>query len=61
MRSYVLVVDFSDYTVCQYSALEVVSFDNEFKPVSHFLFYEVHCTWFYLEVFDPFGVEFCAG
>ena len=22
--------------------------------------YEVRCGWFYVEVFDPFGLEFCA-
>ena len=25
-----------------------------------FLFYKVQCGWFYVEVFDPFGLEFCA-
>ena len=24
----------------------------------HFLFYEVQCGWFYVEVFEPFGLEF---
>jgi hypothetical protein len=26
----------------------------------HFLFYEVHCIWFYVDVFNPLGLEFCA-
>jgi hypothetical protein len=25
------------------------------------LFYQVQCIWFYVEVFDPFGVEFVQG
>ena len=31
-----------------------------FKCTSHFLFYEVQCGWLYVEVFDPFRLEFCA-
>ena len=31
-----------------------------FKCTSHFLFYKVQCGWLYVEVFDPFGLEFCV-
>ena len=27
----------------------------------HFLFCQVQCIWFYVEVFDPCELEFCAG
>ncbi|ERE69856.1 hypothetical protein H671_6g16854 [Cricetulus griseus] len=38
----------------------LLSCANVFKAISHFLFYEVQCGWIYVEVFDPFGLEFCA-
>jgi hypothetical protein len=34
---------------------------NAFKAIPYFLLYQVHCIWFYVEVFDPFVLEFCAG
>ena len=30
------------------------------KCTSHFLFYEVQCSCLYVDIFDPFGLEFCA-
>jgi hypothetical protein len=31
-------------------------------PMSSKLFFnQVQCIWFYVEVFDPFGAEFCRG
>ena len=38
----------------------VVSCANGFKATSHFFFCEVESGWFYIVVFDPFGLEFCA-
>jgi hypothetical protein len=32
-----------------------------FKTISFFLFYPIQCIWFYLEVFDPLGLELCTG
>jgi hypothetical protein len=34
---------------------------NEFKAIPHFLSYHIQCIWFYVEVFDTLGVEFCAA
>ena len=34
---------------------------SEFKAILYFLFYQVQCIWFYVEVFDLFGVEFVLG
>ena len=31
------------------------------KDTSHFLFCQLQCNWIYVEVFDPLGLEFCAG
>ena len=31
------------------------------SSISHFLFCEVQCDCFYVEVFDPFGLEFMHG
>ena len=39
---------------------EVVSCTNEFKGTSHVLFIEVQFDWLYVEVFDPFELEFGA-
>ena len=30
------------------------------QSTSHFLFFQVHCGQIYIEVFNPFGLEFCA-
>ena len=30
-------------------------------PMCSRLFYKVQCIWFYLEIFDPLGLEFCVG
>ena len=57
-RSHLLLVALS---VC---ATEVIF--RKWFPVpmrsstSYFLFYKVQCGWLYVEVFDPFGLEFCA-
>ncbi|KAL6070924.1 hypothetical protein STEG23_005759, partial [Scotinomys teguina] len=42
------------------SVQKVFSCADAFKAIPHFLFYRVQCIWFYDEVFDPFGLEFCA-
>ena len=39
----------------------MVSCVNASKCTSHFLFYDVQCCWFYVEVFDPFELEFVYG
>lgn len=31
-----------------------------FKAIPHFLFYQIQFIWFYVEVFDPFGLDFCS-
>ena len=31
------------------------------KLFPHFLFYQVQCIWFYVEVFGPVGLEFVQG
>ena len=28
--------------------------------MSHFIFYKFQCSWLFVEVLDPFGLEFCA-
>ena len=33
---------------------------HAFKATSHFLFNEVQCGCIYVEVFEPFGLKFCA-
>ena len=43
-----------------FSVQKVVSYANVFKAIPYFLFYDVPCVWFYVEVFDPLGLEFCA-
>ena len=59
MRSRSLTVELS---VCANDVLfqKIFSCTNVFKAISHFLFYQVQHIWFYVEVFDPFGVEFLA-
>jgi hypothetical protein len=37
----------------------LLAFYSESLPVP-ILFYQLQCVWFYVEVFDPFGVEFCT-
>ena len=59
MMSHLLTVDLSSYTEC--SVQEVVSFVKAFDISPHFLFYQVQCVWFCVEVFDPLELEFCAG
>jgi hypothetical protein len=39
----------------------VCSLGDEFKPIPYFLFYQIQDTRSYMEVFDPFGTEFCPG
>jgi hypothetical protein len=33
---------------------------NELEAVSHFHFYQIQCMWFYVEVLDSLGLDFCA-
>ena len=49
---YLLLVGLS---VCAIHILvrEGLSCANELKTIPHCLFYQVHCTWPYLEVFEP--------
>ena len=56
-RSHLLIISVS---VLLGLYLENALLSNVFKCISHFLFCEVHCGWIYIEVFDPFGLEFCA-
>ena len=60
MRVHYLIVHLSTCTTIV-SVQEDVSSANVSKTIPHFLFYQVQCIWFYVEVFDPFGLEFCAG
>ncbi|ERE83670.1 hypothetical protein H671_2g6542 [Cricetulus griseus] len=61
--SYLLIVGFSAFAngtkFC--SVQKVFSCAIKFKTIPHFLLYQVQCIQFYVEVFDPFGVEFCTG
>lgn len=38
---------------------KVVSYVNMFKAIPYFLFYQVKCVWFYVEIFYLLGLEFC--
>jgi hypothetical protein len=40
------------------SVKEILPCVNEFKALSHFLFYSVY--WFYVDVLDPLVPELCA-
>jgi hypothetical protein len=40
---------------------EVFFSTGEFKGIPHFLFFPVQCIGFYVNIFDPRGVEFYAG
>jgi hypothetical protein len=56
MRFHLLTVVLSTYSIG-------VLFNMSFlcQLVQDFSFYQIQCIWPYAEVFDPFGVEFCAG
>lgn len=49
-------------SACAIGVLLTMSFPaSKLKTSPHFLILQVQCIWFYVEVFDPFGAEFCAG
>ena len=51
-----LIVEFS---ACIKAVLFVTLFlGQEFKVISYFLFCQVQCIWFYVEVFDPLELSF---
>jgi hypothetical protein len=54
MRSYLLTVELLVFVQ------EVVFSAHSLKPILHFLFYEIYCIGFYVDVFDPLLFEFCA-
>ena len=59
-RSHLLIVSLS---VCATGVIFRMWFPvcaNALKCTSHFVFYKVQCGWLYVEVFDSFGLEFCA-
>ena len=39
---------------------EVISWAYACKALPHFLFCQVQCVWFYVEVFDSLGLDFCT-
>ncbi|KAL6075121.1 hypothetical protein STEG23_022560 [Scotinomys teguina] len=41
--------------------LMIVSCANAFETTFSFIFYQVQYNWIYVEVFDPFGLEFCES
>lgn len=57
MRSYLLIVDFS---ACANAALFRKFFPVVMNSNLFFTFSSIQCVWFYVEVFDPFEVGFCA-
>ena len=44
-----------------YFVQKIASSTYAFKGIFQFLFYEIYCIRFYVEVFDPLRLEFCAG
>lgn len=47
------------YLSCWYSDQKVVPWFDVFKDIPYFLFYQIHCILFYVEVFDIFRLGFC--
>ena len=45
---------------CWCSIWEVFSYANAFRAIPHSLFCQFQCVCFYVEIFDPLGLEFCA-
>jgi len=58
MKSHLVIVELN---ACANGVLFGLSLPSEFKAIPCSLFYQVQRIWFYVEVFDPFGVEFYAG
>ena len=58
MKSYLLMFFVSVLLV---SCSESLSCASVFKTLPYFLFYQIQGIWPYVEVLDPFRVEFCAG
>jgi hypothetical protein len=56
MRPTLITFDFISWSSVQ----ELVSCANELKGVLHFIFYYIQCGSYYVEVFDPLGLELCA-
>ena len=54
MRSHLVILG----TALLVSVQEIVFCSNGFKAISHFLFYQVQCIWFYVDIFDT--LEGCA-
>jgi hypothetical protein len=58
MMSHLLIIDFRS---CAISVLFRNLSPVPINLIPHFLFYQVHCVCFYVEVFDPLELKFCAG
>ena len=43
-----------------YFVQEVIPWAYACKALPHFLFCQVQCVWFYVEVFDSLGLDFCT-
>lgn len=39
---------------------KVLSCANEFKPIPHFLIYQIPGIWASVEILDPFEIELCV-
>jgi hypothetical protein len=52
-----------DVSACANDVLfrKVFSYTNRAKCIPYIVFYQVQHIWFYGEVFDSFGVEYCTG
>lgn len=51
----------SYYLCLQCTVQKVFSCANGFKAILQVLFYQNKCAWSYVDIFDSFAVEFCAG
>lgn len=56
----------NDGVLCLIEVFQLFTVDcrasaSEFKAILYFLLYQVQGMWFYVEVFNPFVVMFCAG
>lgn len=59
MRFHLLVFGLNAYFIDVLFKKKILLYTFEFKPISHVLFYHIQNIWTYVEVRDPFLVEFC--
>ena len=60
MRSHLLIFFFILEHKPLVSVQELSPCANVFEAIPHFLFYYIQHIWFYVEVFDPLGLELCT-